>query len=168
MQWKGQGPKPKNNFIIIIIINFIWSPFFFCFFFQTKAYECNFRHFSRPLLASYADILWARHANVCCNQGKIPSLMFARVLIPASEFVPREVQKTPVWPFHDYVDITSVDLNTLLAKSWKIFNTWRKIMIMVFRRYFRLLCHRLPKLKIRWCMRQLVYIENCPILPEEM
>ena len=34
-------------------------------------------------------------------------------------------------------------------------------MIMVFRRYFRLLGHRLPKLKIRWCMRQLVYIENC-------
>ena len=66
-------------------------------------------------VVSYTDIFWARHAmcssptNICWSQQHIPCLLFARVPIKAADFGPREAQRTPAWPFLDYV----CTLNTL-------------------------------------------------------
>ena len=49
--------------------------------------------------------------NICWSQGNIPCPLFAHVLITAVDFGHREVQQTPVWPFHIYVDTKSATLN---------------------------------------------------------
>ena len=93
-------------------------------------------------------------ANVCWGQGDIP--LFPCVPITAADFGPREVQQTPTWPFNDYVNVKSFDLNTLSARSWRAFNTWRKLMSMVFGwldnqpllEKANLFAHRRPKLSL--------------------
>ena len=53
-----------------------------------------------------------------------PCPLFARVPIIAADFGPRT---PPAWPFRDYVDIKSVDLNILWARSCKVLiNRWRR------------------------------------------
>ena len=52
-----------------------------------------------------------------------PCPLFARVPIIAADFGPRT---PPAWPFRDYVDIKSVDLNSLWARSCKVLNRWRR------------------------------------------
>ena len=92
-------------------------------------------------IGSCADILWAHHAiifsssrNVCRSQGNIPCPLFAHVPITAADFELREVQQTPVWPFQDYVDIKSIDLNIPLEEAViKVKHLKKKMNIFVHR-----------------------------------